>query len=198
MRVAALGHLTASDGVYRTRGGLRCRLVGTRKSFAPSLVGTVHPWWELCPVHRVGCDERVSGAFPDPAPSSTVRQPRASIWRLRSQLNPHSTERAGFWIGCAGGCRVRHRPTLSLRPQSRAEALHRSQFHSPTRPWWTFHRMHPDVSSVGRQDYIVSSDGGSPRKVLAEDQHLDGFLPGRPMGTEWRGLRRPRTENSSS
>jgi Tol biopolymer transport system component len=40
---------------------------------------------------------------------------------------------------------------------------------------------------VGRQDYIVSSDGGSPRKVLAEDQHLDGFLTWSPDGHRMAG-----------
>ncbi len=35
--------------------------------------------------------------------------------------------------------------------------------------------------------YIVSSDGGSPRKFLAEDQHLDGFLTWSPDGHRMAG-----------
>jgi Tol biopolymer transport system component/DNA-binding winged helix-turn-helix (wHTH) protein len=35
--------------------------------------------------------------------------------------------------------------------------------------------------------YIVSSDGGSPRKVLAQDRHLDGFLTWSPDGHQMAG-----------
>jgi DNA-binding winged helix-turn-helix (wHTH) protein/Tol biopolymer transport system component len=35
--------------------------------------------------------------------------------------------------------------------------------------------------------YIVSSDGGSPRKFLAQDQHLDGFLTWSPDGHQMAG-----------
>jgi Tol biopolymer transport system component/DNA-binding winged helix-turn-helix (wHTH) protein len=35
--------------------------------------------------------------------------------------------------------------------------------------------------------YIVSSDGGSPRKLLAQDQHLDGFLTWSPDGHRMAG-----------
>ena len=35
--------------------------------------------------------------------------------------------------------------------------------------------------------YLVSSDGGSPRKFLAEDQHLDGFLTWSPDGHRMAG-----------
>ena len=35
--------------------------------------------------------------------------------------------------------------------------------------------------------YIVSSDGGSPRKFLAQDQHLDGFLTWSPDGRRMAG-----------
>jgi DNA-binding winged helix-turn-helix (wHTH) protein/WD40 repeat protein len=35
--------------------------------------------------------------------------------------------------------------------------------------------------------YLVSSDGGSPRKFLAQDQHLDGFLTWSPDGHQMAG-----------